>query len=91
MKRINPTLDNFILKRGFTWRRKILLCVTGGIAAYKAVALTSKLTQNEFEVKVMMTENAMKFITPLTFKLFPSRCIYRYLDEKILPKSLILI
>lgn len=64
-------------------KKKILLCVTGGIAAYKAVALTSKLTQNEFEVKVMMTENAMKFITPLTFQAISRHDVYTdTFDEK---------
>lgn len=48
--------------------RKILLGVSGGIAVYKAVALVSKLTQAGFQVKVMMTESAMKFVTPLLSK-----------------------
>lgn len=50
--------------------KKILLCVTGGIAVFKAAALTSKLTQSGAIVKVMMSESAMKFVTPLTFKRF---------------------
>lgn len=51
-------------------KEKILLCVTGGIAVFKAAALTSKLTQSGAIVKVMMSESAMKFVTPLTFKHF---------------------
>lgn len=47
---------------------KILLCVTGGIAAYKAVDLTSKLVQSGHEVKVIMTPSAREFITPLPFQ-----------------------
>ncbi|GGA97277.1 phosphopantothenoylcysteine decarboxylase [Macrococcus hajekii] len=47
---------------------KILLCVTGGIAAYKAIDLTSKLVQRNHEVKVLMTPSAQKFITPLPFQ-----------------------
>lgn len=43
--------------------RRILLCVTGGIAVFKAAALTSKLTQAGFDVKVIMTESATKFVT----------------------------
>nr|MBS9408050.1 phosphopantothenoylcysteine decarboxylase [Streptococcus oralis] len=43
--------------------KKILLCVTGGIAVFKAAALTSKLTQAGAIVKVMMSESAMKFVT----------------------------
>lgn len=48
--------------------RKILLCVTGGIAAFKAAALTSQLAQREADVHVMMSENATRFVTPLTFQ-----------------------
>jgi phosphopantothenoylcysteine decarboxylase / phosphopantothenate---cysteine ligase len=48
--------------------KKILLCVTGGIAVFKAAALTSKLTQAGFEVKVILSESASKFVTPLTFQ-----------------------
>ena len=47
---------------------KILVCVTGGIAAYKAADLVNQLYKDGHEVKVMMTENACKFITPLTLQ-----------------------
>lgn len=47
---------------------KILLSVTGGIAAYKAIDLTSKLVQRNHEVKVLMTPSAREFITPLPFQ-----------------------
>lgn len=47
---------------------KILLCISGGIAVYKAADLTSKLVQSGFEVKVMMSSSAVKFVTPLTFQ-----------------------
>ncbi|MBD4375265.1 phosphopantothenoylcysteine decarboxylase, partial [Xanthomonas citri pv. citri] len=48
--------------------KKILLAVTGGIAAYKAIDLTSKLTQSGYEVRVMLTNHAQKFVTPLAFQ-----------------------
>lgn len=48
--------------------KKILLCVTGGIAVFKAAALTSKLTQAGLDVKVILSESASKFVTPLTFQ-----------------------
>ncbi len=48
--------------------KKILLCVTGGIAVYKAVALTSKLVQQGAQVKVIMSQSACKFVTPLSFQ-----------------------
>lgn len=42
--------------------------MTGGIAVYKSVALVSKLSQAGANVKVIMTESAMEFVTPLTFQ-----------------------
>lgn len=57
-------------------QKKVLLCVSGGIAAYKAVQLTSKLTQNGFDVKVMMTGNATKFVTPLSFQAISRNDVY---------------
>lgn len=48
--------------------KHILLCVSGGIAVYKAVALVSKLTQAGANVKVIMTASARKFVTPLSFQ-----------------------
>ncbi|MEV2805187.1 bifunctional phosphopantothenoylcysteine decarboxylase/phosphopantothenate--cysteine ligase CoaBC [Paenibacillus larvae] len=48
--------------------KTIILGVCGGIAAYKAAALCSKLAQAGADVYVIMTESATKFITPLTFQ-----------------------
>ena len=48
--------------------KTVLLGVTGGIAAYKAAALASALVKQHAAVEVVMTENATKFITPLTFE-----------------------
>lgn len=48
--------------------RKIVLGVTGSIAAYKAADLTSQLTRHGAEVNVVMTADALRFITPLPFK-----------------------
>ncbi|MBW1711531.1 MAG: phosphopantothenoylcysteine decarboxylase, partial [Deltaproteobacteria bacterium] len=49
------------------WKR-ILLGVTGGIAAYKAADLASKLVKLGAEVRVGMTAHATEFIKPLTFQ-----------------------
>ena len=46
----------------------IALGVSGGIAAYKAAALTSMLHKNGYEVHVLMTKNATEFVSPLTFE-----------------------
>jgi phosphopantothenoylcysteine decarboxylase/phosphopantothenate--cysteine ligase len=48
--------------------RKILLGVTGGIAAYKALELTRLLTMEEAQVRVIMTRSAMEFVQPLSFQ-----------------------
>ncbi len=47
--------------------RRVLLGVTGGIAAYKAAELASLLTKQGLAVRVVMTPAARKFIAPLTF------------------------
>src|SRR4030066_1260811 len=46
--------------------RKILVCVTGGIAAYKTATIIRLLVKEGAEVKVIMTPLAKEFITPLT-------------------------
>ncbi|WP_100373256.1 bifunctional phosphopantothenoylcysteine decarboxylase/phosphopantothenate--cysteine ligase CoaBC [Bacillus sp. FJAT-45037] len=56
--------------------KKILLAVSGGIAAYKACALTSKLVQSGAEVKVMMSQSAKEFVTPLTFQALSRQPVY---------------
>ena len=48
--------------------RKIVLGVTGGIAAYKSAELVSRLRHLGAEVHVIMTRNATEFISPLTFR-----------------------
>jgi len=48
--------------------KTVVLGVAGGIAAYKAAALTSKLTQAGAAVHVILTESARKFVQPLTFQ-----------------------
>ncbi|MBT3168980.1 MAG: bifunctional phosphopantothenoylcysteine decarboxylase/phosphopantothenate--cysteine ligase CoaBC [Candidatus Cloacimonetes bacterium] len=48
--------------------KKILLGITGGIAAYKAVDLASKLVKEGAIVKTIMTKNACEFISPITVK-----------------------
>ena len=64
-------------------QKNILLCVTGGIAVYKAAALTSKLVQAGYNVKVMMSPSATKFVTPLTFQALSRNDVYTdTFDEK---------
>ncbi|MEC1421204.1 bifunctional phosphopantothenoylcysteine decarboxylase/phosphopantothenate--cysteine ligase CoaBC [Bacillus subtilis] len=56
--------------------RNVLLCVSGGIAVYKACALTSKLVQAGANVKVIMTESACRFVSPLTFQALSRHEVY---------------
>ena len=46
----------------------VLLCVGGGIAAYKALELVRRLREAGAEVQVAMTEGAQQFVTPLSFQ-----------------------
>ncbi len=48
--------------------KKIVLGITGGIAAYKCAELVRRLKEQSCEIKVVMTESAKHFITPLTMQ-----------------------
>ena len=53
--------------------RRILLGVTGGIAAYKSAELVRRLREQGAEVQVVMTEGAQHFVAPLTFQALSGR------------------
>ena len=62
--------------------KNVLLGVTGGIAAYKAADLASKLIKQHANVDVIMTRNATEFITPLTFEsLTHTKCVTDTFDR----------
>lgn len=62
--------------------KKFLLCITGSIAAYKSVILVRLLVKAGVEVKVIMTERAKDFVTPLTFStLSKSRVLSDLFDD----------
>ena len=65
-------------------KKKIILGITGGIAAYKAAEIARLLTKQDFEVQVIMTRTAEDFITPLTFETLTGRKVYKYnsIDEE---------
>lgn len=48
--------------------KTVVLGVTGGIAAYKALDIVSKLKKKNINVHVIMTDSATKFVTPLSFQ-----------------------
>ena len=64
MIKLKKPKEVFAVLKGKT----IVLGVTGGIAAYKAASLASLLVKQHADVQVLMTENATKFITPITFE-----------------------
>jgi len=53
--------------------RKVRLGVSGGIAAYKALNLTSLLRQSGADVEVIMSRSAMKLVSPISFQAFTGR------------------
>ncbi|MCL2492770.1 MAG: bifunctional phosphopantothenoylcysteine decarboxylase/phosphopantothenate--cysteine ligase CoaBC [Clostridiales bacterium] len=55
---------------------RILLGVSGGIAAYKACDIASRLTRAGHTVDVVMTKNAGEFVTPLTFQTLTKNRVY---------------
>lgn len=54
---------------------RVLVCVCGGIAAYKVASVVSALVQRDVHVTVAMTEAAQRFITPLTFESLTARSV----------------
>ncbi|HVX84864.1 MAG TPA: flavoprotein [Phycisphaerae bacterium] len=56
--------------------RSILVCVCGGIAAYKVADLVSKLAQAKASVTVAMTAEAQKFVGPSTFRALSANTVY---------------
>jgi phosphopantothenoylcysteine decarboxylase/phosphopantothenate--cysteine ligase len=62
--------------------RRILLGVCGGIAAYKAASLASRLVQRGAQLDVVMTDDAQRFIAPLTFAALSRRQVYTSLWER---------
>jgi phosphopantothenoylcysteine decarboxylase/phosphopantothenate--cysteine ligase len=59
-----------------TARKKILLGVTGGIAAYKAAELVRRLSERGIDVHVVMTQAACGFITPVTMQALSGNTVY---------------
>ena len=57
-------------------QKKIILAVTGSVAAYKAVDLASKLTQAGAQVDVLMSKAAQRFVTALTFQSVTGRPVH---------------
>ncbi|MET3557820.1 phosphopantothenoylcysteine decarboxylase [Streptococcus rupicaprae] len=65
--------------------RRITLAVTGSISAYKAADLTSQLTKLGFEITVLMTASATRFITPLTLQVLSKNLVHLDIMEEPQP------
>ena len=62
-------------------QKRISLCVCGGIAAYKAVELSSRLTKLGYRVQVAMTPSAQAFVGPLTFQAITGNAVFTDLSD----------
>jgi len=59
----------------------VVLGVTGSIAAYKAAELASQLTQRDAKVNVIMTKEAIQFVSPITFRAITGRPVVTEMFE----------
>lgn len=70
------------INKGALWGKTVLLAVTGSIAAYKTASLASALKKQGADVHVLMTENAVNFINPITFEsLTGNKCLVDTFDR----------
>lgn len=70
------------INKGALLGKTVLLAVTGSIAAYKTASLASALKKQGADVHVLMTENAVNFINPITFEsLTGNKCLVDTFDR----------
>jgi len=58
-------------------KKKIILIIGGGIAAYKSLDLIRLLKKQEYEIKVVLTESGNKFVTPLSIASLSQNKVYQ--------------
>lgn len=75
---LNPRLLSTIFgpQKNATAGARIFIGITGGIAVYKVCTVVSRLAQAGAEVTVAMSENATRFVTPLTFQALSGNPVY---------------
>ena len=56
--------------------KKIIIGITGSIAAFKSVQLISDLIKKGYQIEVMMSESATRFITPICIQSLTKRKVY---------------
>lgn len=64
-------------------KKIITIGITGGIACYKAAEVVNDLVKKGFEVHVMMTKNALEFMTPLTFQTLSHNSVITDMFDKV--------
>jgi phosphopantothenoylcysteine decarboxylase/phosphopantothenate--cysteine ligase len=69
-------------------RRRVLLGLTGGIAAYKAATLVRALVKAGYDVRVAMTESAGRFITPVTLQALSGQTVWTDLWDPRVPDNM---
>lgn len=77
------SIRDFIHKGEIIMEKKhVVIGVSGGIAAYKACDLVSKLSKKNYEIKVVMTKHAQEFVRPINFEsLSKHKCEVSLFDE----------
>ncbi len=68
--------------------RRILLGLTGGIAAYKSASLVRMMVKSDFDVRVVMTESACRFITPVTMQALSGQTVWTDLWDARIPDNM---
>src|SRR5437879_11466679 len=68
--------------------KRILLGITGGIAAYKAAQLVRLLVRAGADVRVAMTEAATRFVTPVTFQALSNQPVWSDLWDQRVPDAM---
>jgi len=68
--------------------KRILLGLTGGIAAYKSAELVRELQRGGADIQVVMTESACKFITPLTLQALSGKPVYVEMWDDRVPNGM---
>ena len=68
--------------------KRILLGLTGGIAAYKSAQLVRLLVKSGYDVRVAMTESACRFITPVTLQALSGQTVWTDLWDPRVPDNM---
>lgn len=71
-----------------TLKKRLVLGITGGIAAYKAAELVRLLVKQDIEVQVVMTQAACQFITPITMQALSGNPVFINMWDNVIPNGM---